>query len=251
MIWIIGGTTEAGQVVKRIRGKVPYIVTVATTAGQAMLTDAHVRVARMDYAAMLDFIHANAIKVVVDLSHPYASEVSHSARRACRETDIRYIRFVRESSRPGNVLYVPSLEACLTFLKDVTGCVFFTTGSKNIPDFEQVRGGNRFVYRILPMSESLETCVKNHVAIRDIVALVGPISEALNATMFHEYQAEYVVMKDSGKVGGTPQKIAACQQLGIIPVVIGRPADDGFTNLTDVIDVILRSGLEEELHALA
>ncbi len=238
MIWIIGGTTETGQVIEKFRGHVAYIVTVATPAGQEMLGDEHVEVARMDYAAMRDFIHANAIEIAVDLSHPYAHEVTQNARHACQDANIRYIRYIRQPSLPKNTVSVSSLEECLLFLKSVTGCVFFTTGSKNISDFEQVRGKNRFVYRVLPMAESLETCVNNQVALRDIVAMLGPVSEALNVAMFQEFQADYVVMKDSGHTGGTPEKIAACRRLGIPSVVIGRPDDDGITDLNHVISLI-------------
>ncbi len=239
MIWIIGGTTEAGLVVEQINGKVEYIVTVATAAGQEMLTDAPVRVARMDEAAMLEFIRMQAIDIAVDLSHPYAVDVSQNARKACRDADIRYIRFLREPSAITGAVYVASVEECLTFLRSVHGCVFFTTGSKNIKDFQQVRGNSRFVYRVLPTPDSLEICATQQVAMRDIVALLGPVSEELNIAMFKEYQADYVVMKNSGRAGGTPEKVAACRRIGITPVIIGRPVDDGVSDLEAVVRMIL------------
>jgi precorrin-6A/cobalt-precorrin-6A reductase len=240
MIWIIGGTSETAQVVEQIREQVDYIVTVTSVAGQEMLADAQVRVERMDYAAMLDFFHTHPIDLVVDLSHPYAAEVSQNARRACRDADIRYIRFVRKPSETTGAVYVSSLEECLAFLNTVKGCVFFTTGSKNIADFEQMRGNNRFVYRVLPTPDSLEMCVRHQIAMRDIVAILGPISEALNIAMFSEYQADYVVMKNSGSAGGTPEKVVACQRLGIKPVIIGRPDDEGVSDLKQVIAEILQ-----------
>jgi precorrin-6A/cobalt-precorrin-6A reductase len=240
MIWIIGGTTEAAQAVDNIKGKVPYIVTVATAAGRKMLPDAHVRVARLDYAAMRDFIYANTIDIVVDVSHPYATEVSQNARHACQNANIRYIRFVRKPSETTGAIYVSSIEECLVFLNTVKGCVFFTTGSKNIADFEEVRGNNRFVYRILPAPDSLEICVRHQIAMRDVIAMLGPVSEELNIAMFSEYQADYVVMKNSGQAGGTPEKIAACQRVGITPVIIGRPDDEGLSDLESVVREILK-----------
>jgi len=56
----------------------------------------------------------------------------------------------------------------------------------------------------------------------DIVAMLGPVSEELNYQMFRDFKADYVVMKDSGKEGGTLEKINACKRLGITPVVILR-----------------------------
>lgn len=240
MIWIIGGTTETGQVVEQIKGKVDYIVTVASATGHEMLADAHVWVDRMDYPAMLNFLCMYSIDLAVDLSHPYAVEVSKNARRACQDANIRCLRFVRKPSETTDAVYVFSLEECLTFLQRVTGCVFFTTGSKNITDFEQIRGDNRFVYRVLPTPDSLEMCVLHQVAMRDVVAILGPVSEELNVAMFSEYQASYVVMKNSGNAGGTPEKLNACRRLGITPVIIGRPDDEGISDLKSVVREILK-----------
>lgn len=238
MIWLIGGTAETGKILERIRGKVEYIVTVATPEGKEMLDDEHVLVSRMDYQAMLTFIETCSIDLVVDISHPYASEVTQNARWACQETNIHYFRFVRKPSKIKECTKVSSLDECLEYLKTISGCVFFTTGSKNIQDFEQVKGKNRFVYRILPICSSIETCRANNVHMKDIVAILGPVSEDLNVAMFQAYQADYVVMKDSGKAGGTPEKLKACQRLGIIPIIIGRADEDGISDLETLVSLI-------------
>ena len=241
MIWIIGGTSETGQFLKKIRGRVKYIVTVATESGREVLgDDAHVMVARLDPRRMQTFIHDHAITTVVDVTHPYATEVSRNARQVCQEANIPYRRYLRETSDRKGALCVRSIEECATFLKTITGCVFFTTGSKNIPDFQKVRGRNRFIYRVLPTPASLAICHQNHVALKDIVAMLGPISEALNIAMFQEYHAEYVVMKDSGKTGGTPQKISACRKLGITSVLICRKGEEGVSDLDVLAEMICR-----------
>lgn len=99
---------------------------------------------------MRNFLRTHQIELVIDLSPPYAVEVTRNARRVCQDAGVRY---VRPSSRINAAVYVSSLEECLTFLQNVTDCVLFTTGSKNMPDFEQVRGSNRFLYRVLPIRE--------------------------------------------------------------------------------------------------
>jgi precorrin-6A/cobalt-precorrin-6A reductase len=240
MIWIIGGTAETARVIASIRGQAAYIVTVATETGRAMLPDdSHTLVARLDYAAMLAFLQARDIRLTVDLSHPYAATVSRNARRACQTANVRYIRFIRAPSDVAGAVYLASTEDCVAWLRAVRGCVFFTTGSTHIAEFQQVRGDNRFVYRVLPTPESLAACAANQVALSDIVALLGPVSAALNAAMFAEYQAAYVVMKNSGQAGGTPEKLTACQQLGITPVIIGRPPDEGVSDLEAVVHLIV------------
>ena len=84
MIWIIGGTSEASELVEKIHGLVDYIVTVATYVGMEVLEGKNVIVKRMNYEDMLQFIKSKNIKTVVDLSHPYAVEVSKNAKTAIR-----------------------------------------------------------------------------------------------------------------------------------------------------------------------
>lgn len=239
MLWIIGGTSEAVDFVNKIKGKIEYVVSVATDAGKEMLKDANVVISRLDASAMVDFIREHHIHLVADLSHPYAFEVTENAKAACSECQIRYLRYSREKTPMEGAKCFPSVSACAEFLKNVSGCVFFTTGTKNIKDFEQVKGNNRFVYRVLPAPFSLEECHRYHIGMRDIVALVGPASTQLNTAMFREYGAHYVVMKDSGDKGGTGEKLAACRELGITPLVLEREEEEGMDSLEKLLEMVL------------
>jgi precorrin-6A/cobalt-precorrin-6A reductase len=239
LIWIIGGTSEARSLLGSLKGKKDFIVSVATYSGAEMLENEHVVVSRMDQQAMIQFIKEKAIDTVVDMSHPYAVEVTQNAKAACNEAGVAYIRYNRRVSEANDCIYVDSIDQCAAFLLNIKGCVFFTTGIKNIKDFEKVRGENRFVYRVLPSIFSIQECVDNYVKMEDIIAILGPISEELNYQMFRDLKADYVIMKDSGKEGGTIEKIQACIRLGITPVVIGRPpTEDGLENIEAVLRVL-------------
>jgi len=241
LIWIIGGTTESTILISRIKGLLKYIISVATYSGSEVIEDEHenVVVSRMNYEEMLDFIKMQHIESVIDMSHPYAIEVSENARLACEKVDIKYLRFVRKKSTFENVAYVNSISECTDFLKGVQGNVLFTTGIKNIKDFEVVKDRQRFIYRVLPTIFSIQECVNNNIKMRDIIGMLGPFSEALNISLFEEYNVNYVVMKDSGRVGGTPEKIEACFKCGIIPIVIGREFEDGINDLDKLLAMIL------------
>jgi precorrin-6A/cobalt-precorrin-6A reductase len=238
LIWIIGGTSETEQVAEKIRGKKDYIVTVATYAGSEVLNDNNVIVSRMTWEQMITFIKERKITLVLDMSHPYAIEVTNNAKLASETCGIKYVRYVRKKSKIHGAKYFDSFDECIEFLKAVDGCVFFTTGIKNISDFERIRGNNRFVYRVLPSLFSIEECIKNKLQMKDIVAILGPVSEDLNIAMFKEYNANYVVMKDSGENGGTEEKISACLKLGITPVVIGREDEEGINDLEKLLEMI-------------
>jgi len=239
LIWIIGGTCETAELVEKIKGKMEYMITAATEAEREFLDDQNLIVCPMDEKEAENFIRRNSIDIIVDLSHPYAAEITRIAREVAEKFNIKYIRYVRRKTKDiEGCIYLDSISRCRDFLKGVKGCVFFTTGSKNIKDFESVRGRNRFVYRVLPTPESIAECQKNNVKLRDIIAALGPFSEELNVAMFKEYGADYVVMKDSGKEGGTDEKIKACRRLKIKAVIIGRQNEKGAEDIDAVINLI-------------
>lgn len=239
MIWIIGGTSEARELVKIIHDLDNFIVTVATDSGKEFLDIKNIEIGRMNLEEMKSFIDKNNISTIVDMSHPYAKIVSENAKAAAFDRDIRYIRYIRKKSFISNGVCLDSYEEAYDYLKKIEGTVFFTTGSKNISDFEKVRKNNRYIYRVLPAIESIEICKKNNIHLRDIIAMVGPFSKDYNKKMFEEYKSDYVIMKDSGKKGGTLEKLQACEELEITPIVIGRKAEEGIDSLKE-IEKILR-----------
>lgn len=243
MIWIIGGTTESSVLISKIKGLVKYVISVATYSGSEVIDDAceNIVVSRMNYDEMLGFIKMQKIETVIDMSHPYAIEVSKNAKLACMSSKIKYLRFVRRKSEFENVIYVSSISECIEFIKGIQGHVLFTTGIKNIVDFEaiKIKDKHRFIYRVLPTIFSIQECTNNNIKMKDIIGMLGPFSEQLNISIFKEYTADYVVMKDSGIVGGTPEKIEACFKCGITPIVIGRGFEDGINDMDKLIEMIL------------
>jgi len=133
LIWIIGGTREAAELVQRIKGDAKYVITAATESEREFLNDKNLVVGRMDRIGMEAFIRKNSIYLIVDMSHPYALEVTKNAKEVARKLNIDYIRYVRKKTKDTEgSIYLDSIEECQKFLRSVKGCVFFTTGSKNI-----------------------------------------------------------------------------------------------------------------------
>lgn len=244
MIWIIGGTSEAAELTKALYGKADFIVSSATESEREFIPQGKLFVGRMDKQLMEEFIKSEHVKMIVDMSHPYAAEVTQNAVEVSKKYNLKYIRYVRDKiSDYKGCIYVDSLSKCIEFIKNIKGTVFFTTGMKNICDFEKVKGNNRFIYRVLPATPSIKECEKQGVKLKDIVAALGPYSEAFNRAMFKEYSADYVIMKDSGTRGGTLEKLEACRKLNIKAVIIGRNKEEGIYKLDELIDIILNSNL--------
>lgn len=260
MIWIIGGTSEARTLWESLPDRSKAVISVATQEGRDLLTEAeyspadpsgerrarsgtakrnreeagsndNIVIGRMDAEAMRRFCKERKIHKIADMSHPYALEVSTNAREVAKD-GIAYRRYLREeASEDASLLSYDSVESLCAALKALSGTFFFTTGSKHIPDFEAVRGEQRFVYRVLPSVESLALCRAQHVAMQDIVAAIGPFSRRYNRCMLEEYAADYCVMKDSGRAGGTKEKLEACRDAGVTPILIRRMEEAGCSDL--------------------
>lgn len=239
MIWIIGGTGETLSFIERLENSFSYVVTVATYAGKEVLPGKNVVVGRMDSSEMDCFLKVHCIDCVVDLSHPFAVEVSRNAKDVARKNHIPYFRYLRKESDISGGVCFDNFEMLTEYLKNIKGTVFFTTGIKNITDFEKVKGGNRFVYRITPTRFAIDACLQNKIEMKDIVAMLGPFSLAMNKAMFDEFGANYIVMKNSGKEGGTEDKMAACRMLAITPLLIGRlENEEGYSTFDDILKQI-------------
>lgn len=242
MIWVIGGTSEAREFINLFENRAILIVTVATEDGRRILSEGNILTGRLDYHDMVHFIRENTIRVLVDLSHPYAVEVSNNAEMAAAAEGIPYLGFSRSRTEwVKEAIYLDSFDSCMEKVREMKGNFFFTTGVKTLPDFERIRGNNRFVHRIIPSQESLRICLDHNIGLENIVALLGPFSKELNKALFREYKAEFVVMKDSGIRGGTIEKLLACRELGIVPLVIERQEKEGYKDLVklklDAIDL--------------
>ena len=240
MIWIIGGTSEARKLIERLGDFNNYILTIATEDGKEFFDTDNLFIGRLSREEMVAFAKDNKIDMIVDLSHPYAKVVSENARFVSEELGIEYKRYARRRAvHGGDHIYLNSYEEAYDFLSNIEGTVFFTTGSKNIKDFEKIRGDNRFIYRVLPALESIELCMKSDVHMRDIVAILGPFSKEFNKAMLATYNPDYCVMKDSGDAGGTREKIQACVELDIKPIIIGREdEEEGINDLGEIEEII-------------
>ena len=94
---IFSGTTEGHLLCRFLSShNIPAHVYVATAYGEAVMEKMPgitIHTGRLSYTEMAQQMHENC--VVVDATHPYASEVTENIKSACAASGARYLRMIR------------------------------------------------------------------------------------------------------------------------------------------------------------
>ncbi|MBN7771905.1 precorrin-6A reductase [Clostridium aminobutyricum] len=252
-ILVFAGTTEGRNLVEKLldRGHTVHI-SVATDYGKEVLEESFcippgeervtVHTGRLSIEQMQELIKRERYDVVVDATHPYATEVTENIQAACNHTEKRYLRLLRRSSNYLNkedCVFVKSMQEAVRILNEVDGKALLTIGSKELQPFTQVKDfKERLFARVLPMEEVLKSCSEWGFTGKHLICMQGPFSYEMNKAMLNQLGCKYMVTKDSGKEGGLPEKYRAVQDAGAVLIVIGRPEEGQGFELEELLKVI-------------
>lgn len=224
---IFGGTTEGRILAETLVNQGHRVtVSVATSLGAEELGGIPCTIweGRLEEAAMEDRVRD--FDLVIDATHPYAEEVSRHIRKACTKTGVPLRRVLRAASREEGCIRVDSCKAAAEYLCGRPGNVLIATGSKALRDYGCL-APERMYPRVLPTHEALNICEEMGIPHRNILALQGPFTLAMNVAMLEQYHISYLVTKDGGTVGGFTEKQQAARQAGAQLILVGRPPDSG------------------------
>ena len=241
---IFGGTTEGRMICKFCDEHVtPSTYCVATADGARSvdnLPNICVRIGRLSANEMTELLQQDKPALVVDATHPYATEVSMNIAEACKNVNIPLLRVARDSAEEQDAISFTCIEDLLAWLEGQTGGIFVTTGSTHaealtrIPDYQ-----NRVWLRILPNLDSLRKCLDLGYRPEQLVCMQGPFSEELNFAMFKNANTRILVTKNSGTEGGFTQKLRAAQILGMVTAVLIKPEEVGGISLEEACKQIM------------
>lgn len=245
MILVLAGTRDGRDVAAALTEMGwPVVVAVVSGYGRHLAKDAATaHTGSLDCAGMAAFIRGKNVRAVVDASHPYAVNASRNAQAAAAVTAVPYLRFERpEAPLPAydRLHQAVDAAAAAVLAASLGRVIFLTTGSRTLAVFKNqpLLAGCRLIARVLPEPDVVAECRRLGFLPRDIVAMQGPFSPALNAALFREYAAEVVVSKNSGLVGGADSKFAAAAELGLHLVVISRPQIN-YSRVTDNLNAVV------------
>ena len=231
MIFVAAGTQDGRELAGAILGA-GYDVTasVVSSYGKQLLEKyPHMKIndKPLDRDGLESFMSSHDVTLFVDASHPYAANVSANAMEACRALGVRYIRYERQSVPINykNVYIVGSYDEAAKKAGELGKNVFLTTGSRNVKAFTSspYLAEHVITVRVLPTAEVIAEITALGLTPKNIVAIQGPFSEELNVALYRQYNADVIVTKNSGEIGGTDTKLTAAEKMGLPVVMLDRP----------------------------
>lgn len=249
----MSGTEESREIVKRLYDKDKNVLaTVATEYGYEIYEKmglGHLCLqGRLDTNGLSQLIRNSKVEILIDATHPYATQASLNAIKACKEGGVKYIRFQRDETIIKNQKFVNIVKS----IDDAVGwCsksekkrILLTTGFTSIDKFVKLKNKKDVYVRILPVPEHIEQCVKMGIKSSNIFAIQGPFSLEFNKAIIEQYKIDVLITKDSGKIGGVPEKIQAAKETGIDIVVIKRQDIDYPVKCSSIDEIFVMLGLQ-------
>ena len=204
---VFSGTTEGRVFSKQLAALgAEVLVSVATPLGaeeQGERSGITVHCGRLTPEEMTALLQG--ADLCVDATHPYAVEATRNIRAACKTAGTEYRRLLRpESPLPAGSMVFASAAHAAGFLA-------------------------RLFPRVLPTREGIAACEGADIPHKNIIAMQGPFSYALNRALMEQFAIRFLVTKDGGAAGGFEEKARAAQDTGAQLIVIRRPAEQGET----------------------
>lgn len=217
MILVFGGTTEGRKAVKTLEeaGK-PFFYSTKTGEQDVTLHNGMRIDGAMDREAMMTFCVRHGIRLIVDASHPFASQLHQTVANVAEALQLPAIRFER---------IFPERASHLVLCKDYADAVnkvdchtlLATTGVQSIVHLKPLEErGVRVIYRILHRESSIR--LAHEQGATDDQLCFYEDGNTINV------EADAILLKESGLTGGFDEKVKAAEERGMKIYVIERPA---------------------------
>lgn len=231
---VLAGTEDGRELAEALRSRGHDILVSTLTdygADLALEQGLQVRSGAMDTQTLLDLIEGGGFAAIVDATHPYAVRVKEIAKTVCQERSIPYLRWQRPSldlEAYPLIHWAENISRAALIAAELGYRILLTTGSNALPEWvaQPTLQDKRLYIRVLPTSEVLARCEGLGFKPNQIIAAQGPFSQEWDEAMFKQLRIDVVVTKESGKVGGTLEKVQACHRLNIPLVILKRPVND-------------------------
>lgn len=232
---ILGGTTEAVQL-QSLVSTIPNLEVITSLAGRtSQPVSQGSRVGGFGgVSGLIEYLQQEKIDFLIDVTHPFASQISWNAFNAAVAVDVPRLQLVRspwEKLEGDRWIEVDSNEAAAKILPEVgvNGRsplpIFLTIGRQELATYAHLDTLWFLMRMIDPPDPPLPP--------GKLLLSRGPFSVDNERFLLQEYNIEAIVSKNSG-ASATYAKIIAARELGLPVVMIQRPSQPEGDRVFDV-----------------
>ncbi len=246
-ILVLGGTTEASALVRRLAGDVRFSATLSL-AGRTAAPRQHPVVTRTGgfggAGGLARWAREHRIDAIVDATHPFAARISDNAVEAARLCGIPIASVVRAPWLPregDNWICVGGFDEAASAVGAEPQRVLLTIGRQEVGAFRTAPQHFYIVRAIDPPDEA------DLPPRTEVIQQRGPFSPHDEIALMRAHGIGCLVSKNAGG-GATYAKIAAARELGLPVIMISRPHKPARLTLEDVDAVCTWLELQWDAH---
>jgi precorrin-6A/cobalt-precorrin-6A reductase len=222
-ILILGGTTEASALARRLAPCETISATLSLAGRTKAPSEAPIPTRTGGFGGidgLAAYLRAQNIDVVIDATHPFASQMSRHAAEACARTCLPRLILTRAPWTPvdgDRWTEVPDLAAAAQALGDLPQRVFLTVGRLGLAHFAAAPQ-HHYLVRTIDAPDDL-----THLPRHELVRARGPFSVEAEEALMRDKAIDVVVTKNSGGPA-TEGKLVAARHLGLPVILAARPS---------------------------
>lgn len=228
---VLAGTEDGRRLASGLEARGHQVWVSTLTEYGAQIAEAqglHTRYGALDEVGLLSLLKQESFTALIDATHPYAEKIHELAQKVCAQAQLPYFRWERPRIQRDDsplIHWAAGLEEAGLLACRLGKRIFLSTGSKNLKEWLEVPGfeDQEIFIRVLPNSKVLQQCENLGFKPYQIIAAQGPFTQSFNEALWEQLKIDVVISKESGRIGGTGEKIAASLKLGIPIVILERP----------------------------
>jgi precorrin-6A/cobalt-precorrin-6A reductase len=234
---ILGGTTEASSLVRRIAGRTDLepVLSFAGRTQSPVAPPIPFRIGGFGGVAGLEaYLAEHGTRAVIDATHPFAAQMSRNAAAACGRMGIPLAVFTRPAWRRQDGdrwTSVAGMAEAPAALGGRPRRVFLTIGGLQLAAFADAPQ-HHYIVRTIDPPDAVRLLPSHR-----LILARGPFTVADEIALMRDEQVNALVTKNSGG-SATEAKLTAARALGIEMIVVERPAA-GAVPEYDTLDGIL------------
>ncbi|MBW4641872.1 MAG: cobalt-precorrin-6A reductase [Goleter apudmare HA4340-LM2] len=232
-VLILGGTGDAAELAARVaflKG-VEAITSLAGRTRDPSIPLGDFRIGGFGgVAGLASYLRQMKIQLLIDATHPFATQISGNAADAATEVGIPRLMLIRkpwEKVSGDRWIEVDCVEAAAAILPNLAKRVFLTVGRQELPHFAHLND-IWFLMRIID-PPTFDVLMPTGVVLCDR----GPFMFYNEREILVHHKIDTIVSKNSGG-DATYAKIIAARELGVQVVMVNRPAKPPGEQVNDV-----------------